>query len=326
MHSASEPRVIQIEDAIDVGRTLTLRDGGRVTTVLPTLALQQGGGFFVVDLREHQIRRYDSIGNLISYFGRPGSGPAEFERLAGAVQTRSGAIIAADASGYLAYLDSTGRESKRVRTGLGPIYNIALVNDSVVALTGRLPGRADGPFVHLWNTRQERIANSFFDMPRHAPELAPAYAYAGAVDVAVRHDTVAAIVALSDTVYLFTTDGRAVGKLPMPSRHFRQITRPPPPNLQEDVGARVAWSSSFSRMSKVFWAADGSLYVQYFDLEQVDPRWSLIHMRRGGTPPVEMHDVPRLLTVSPFDNRLYFINPQTLEPNQWVIGTRSSGS
>lgn len=323
--ATAEPRAATLEEVIEFERTVTLQDRGAVTTVLPVVSLEPGGNFFVVDPREFQIRRYDSLGTLLSYFGRPGGGPGEFTRLVGAVQRQSGSVVAADANGNLLYLDSAGKEMRRFNTRLGPIYNIALVNDSTLALTGRVQGQTDGPFVHLWDVNQGRITGSFFRMPPHPSALDPAYAFAGAVDVAIRGDTAAAVIALSDTVYLFTLRGEAIGKMPIPSEQFRRIARPPPTDMQGDPAARAAWGESFSRVSKLFWVPDGSLYVQYFDLSGLEPRWSLVHMRRDGKPPVEIHDMPRLLAVSPFDARLYFIHPQSSEPNVWVIGTRSPG-
>jgi hypothetical protein len=315
----------ELAQVFQVERTVTLHDGDRVTSILPVLTLEPDGRFFVVDPREHQIRRYDSLGNLLLAFGRRGEGPGEFTRLVGAAPLANGEIVAADATGRITIFDPAGRQTRTAPSGLGMIYNLALVNDSTLALAGRTPGASDGPFIHIWNLKQQRIITSFFQMPPHDRDLDAAYAFSGAVDVAIRGDTVAATIALSDTVYLFMTDGRAVDKLPMPSRQFRHVRRGPPENLQEDTDARLEWSRSFSRMSKVFWAPDGSLYVQYFDIRESDPQWSFVHMRRGDAPAVEVHDNPRLLAVSPSDSRLYFIHPHSQVPSEWVIGRISYG-
>lgn len=327
MHVGSQTGLLSrdFSQVLEVERIVELKDGNRVNTVLPILTIEPDGRFFVVDPREYQIRRYDSLGNLLTVFGRRGGGPGEFTRLIGAIPLSNGQIVAADATGRLAFFDSLGHQSRTAPSGLGLIYNFTVVNDSTLALAGRLPDGGSGPFVHIWNMNQQRIAASFFHMPPHDSDLDAAYAFSGAVDVAVRGDTVAATIALSDTVYLFTTAGRALEKLPVPSRHFRHVRRAPPDNLQEDTDARLEWSRSFSRMSKIFWAPDGSLFVQYFDIRDSDPQWSFVHMRRGREPAIEVHDNPRLLAVSPFDSRLYFIHPESQVPNVWVIGRSSSG-
>jgi hypothetical protein len=326
LQSESTPKVATLNEVFNLERSLTLRDGGRVTTVLPILTLVRDGSFLVADPREFQIRRYDSLGNLLSFFGRRGTGPGEFSRLIGAVQLADGEIVAAEATGRLAWFNASGEELRSESTGLALVFNVALVDDSTLAIAGRMPGETDGPLIHLWDLKRNRVRTKFFSVPPHDPDLDPAYAFAGAVDIAVRGDTLAATLALSDTVYFFGLDGRELPKMPIPSRHFRPVRRPPPADLQGDPAARTEWSESFSRVSKVFWAPDGSLYVQYFDMRRTEPVWSFVHMRRGNARPVEVRHIPRLLAVSAVDSRLYLIHPQSSEPSVWAIGSRSSGS
>jgi hypothetical protein len=327
LRSDSGPRIATLAEIFEIERSVTLKDDDRVTTVLPILTIRRDGGFLVTDPQEYQVRRYDSLGNLRSYFGGRGNGPGEFTDLVGAVELSNGEIVAAEATGRLTWLNRRGRQVRSLVTGLDRVFTIAALNDSTVILTGKQPGRPDGPLIHVWDLKRNVARRAFFRMPRHARNLDRAYAYASAVDVAVRGDTAAAIQALSDTVYFFNiATGQELPKMPIPSRYFRHVRQPPPKDLQEDVSARVRWSGSFSRVSKLFWSPeDGSLYVTYFDMEGRDPRWSLVHMRRGDTPSVEVRHIPRLLAVSSL-SRLVFIHPESLEPNQWVIGTRSSGS
>lgn len=327
MQLQSTPRAATLDEVFRLERSLTLRDEGRVTTVLPILTVARDGSFLVADPREFQVRRYDSLGNLLAFFGGRGTGPGEFSRLIGAVQLGDGEIVAAEANGRLAWFNSSGQELRSESTGLALVFNVALVNDSTLALAGRMPGETDGPLIHLWDLKRNRVQRKFFTVPPHDPDLDPAFAFAGAVDIAIRGDTVAAILALSDTVYFFDLrNGRELPKMPIPSRHFRPVTQPPPADMQGDAAARTRWSESFSRVSRIFWAPDGSLYVQYFDMQRTEPLWSFVHMRRGNARPVEVRHIPRLLAVSAVDSRLYFIHPQSSEPSVWAIGRRSSGS
>jgi hypothetical protein len=160
-------------------------------------------------------------------------------------------------------------------------------------------------------------------MPPHPRRLDAAYMFSGAVDVATRQDTVAVIASLSDTVYIYTSGGELVRKLPLRSEHFRRIERAPPEDLMNPV-VRREWSESFSRMSQVFWAPDGTLYVQYFDMEGVEAQWRLVVLAPDGTKRFEIHESSRLLAVSPHDSKLVFLNPTSLETNKWLIGTFSN--
>lgn len=156
-------------------------------------------------------------------------------------------------------------------------YDLAWVNDSTITITGHSSRAGVSTLVHLWDPRRHRIRRSFFRTPAHDPKLGPVYRFSSAVDVAARSDTLALTFALSDTLYLFTTSGNVLTKLPIPFEYFRRVTRPPSLDLSPESRAR--WTESFSRVSHVFWANDGSFYVQYFDINRAEPQWRLVRMR-----------------------------------------------
>jgi hypothetical protein len=317
----------ELEDIFKIERTIRVEETNRAPIVLPIVTADSLGRFLVADIQQEQVRRYDQDGKLLLVFGSRGDGPGEFSDLAGAVEIGGRQIIAVDdGDGEIIYFDPSGHEVERHETGLETIHNIVTVDDSTVAITGREAGDFDGPMVHLWSIRQDRIVRSFFQVPPHKPSLRSAYLFSDNVDVAIRGDTAAVTMALSDTVYLFTLDGRMHAKLPLVSPHFRQVQSSPPADIGENVNTRRAWSRTFSRISRVFWAVDGSLYVQYFDLTTASPEWSLIHIRRDGGPAREVRNNPRLLTVSAYDSRLYFVHPKSEADTLWAIGRQSIAS
>jgi hypothetical protein len=316
----------RLEDIFEFERSVRVEETSRAPVVLPVVTTDSLGGFLVADLRQHQIRRHDRNGKLLLVFGARGEGPGEFTRLAGAVEVAGGMIVAADGDGEIIYFDSAGKELRRQTTRLESIQNMSVVNDTTVAITGRAPGAFDGPLVHLWNVNNDRIIRSFFQMPAHKPGLRSAYLFSSNVDVAIRGDTAAVTMALSDTVYLFTLDGRMRSKVPLIAPHFRYVQSPPPEDIAQNSDSRRAWSRTFSRISRVFWAPDGSLYVQYFDLANASPEWSLVRIRRDRGRSVEVRNNPRLLTVSAYDSRLYFVHPQSEADTLWAIGRQSTAS
>jgi hypothetical protein len=317
----------ELEDIFRIERSIRVEETRRAPIVLPVVTADSQGRFLVADIQQHQIRRHDQDGKLLLVFGARGDGPGEFNDLAGAVEVAGGQIVAVDdGDGEIIYFSPTGDELERHQTGLATIHNIVVVNDTTVAITGRAAGDIEGPQVHLWNLRQDRIVRSFFQVPPHKPNLRPAYRFSDNVDVAIRGDTAAVTIALSDTVYLFTLDGRMRAKLPLVAPHFRQVQSPPPDDITVNVTNRRAWSRTFSRISRVFWAVDGSLYVQYFDLATASPVWSLVHIRRDGGPSREVRNNPRLLTVSAYDSRIYFVHPESEADTLWAIGRQSTTS
>jgi hypothetical protein len=294
---------------------LTERDGAFI--VDPRVTLDPLGGFLVADSRELQVRRYDDDGDLIANFGRKGSGPGEFQHLSAVVRVNQDFLLVADMGGQLSVFDADGTFLHRAESSVAPLYDMATVGGSLVALTGRR--RNDPNVLHLWNPRSERIVASFMPLPPHPSEYASAYAFAGTTDVAVRGDTLAATFALADTVYLFNLSGQLLEKVQIPFRHFRPLREPMPPSGSH-LDAFRAWSESFSAISSIFWMADGSFLIEYFDLQGMEPRLSVAHVSRTGELLSEHNGSPRVLATDSEDTLVYFAESEMLSPNLWAVG------
>jgi hypothetical protein len=133
----------------------------------------------------------------------------------------------------------------------------------------------------------------------------------------VRGDSVAAIFARADTVYLFHLNGDALSKLRIPFVNFRHVTEPPPG--RNDPTAEIRWRGSYSTVSRIYWAADGTFFVQYYNMDAFAPRWGLLHMSRSGDLLFDLVDSPRLLAVLG-DQRLLFEGPSDA-PERWRVAT-----
>ncbi|MEP6835263.1 MAG: hypothetical protein ABJB74_17890 [Gemmatimonas sp.] len=73
-----------------------------------SLALATNGQVYVADGRDHQIILYDTTGKRRATFGRSGSGPGEYQRLAGLAWTHD-TLVAYDPGAFrLTYLSLTG--------------------------------------------------------------------------------------------------------------------------------------------------------------------------------------------------------------------------
>ncbi|HEU4561420.1 MAG TPA: 6-bladed beta-propeller [Longimicrobium sp.] len=161
---ASQTRLLaSIEQAVIFGRDLRLEENEAVINVSPRVTVDHGGGFLVADALEQQLRIYAPDGRLVRHFGRRGSGPGEFQNLSAAVRLSDGTILAGDFSGRLTRFDSTGTQVLRTdRSGLGPIYEMLTLGDSVVVIIGRKGGQMQSPLVHEWDLAPGRIRRSFF--------------------------------------------------------------------------------------------------------------------------------------------------------------------
>lgn len=319
---ASTRLLASIEQAVTFQRDLRLEENQAVINVSPRVTPEADGSFLVSDGKEQQVRFYASDGRLLGTFGRRGSGPGEFQNVTRAVRLNDRSILAADMVGGLTVFDSTGtRVLRTVRTGLGPIYEVQVLDDSVVAIVGRQGGQLQSPLVHEWNLETGRVSRSYFPAPQGPPGLSGEYALTGFADLAARGDTLAVLFALQDTIHLFLRGGRQIGVVPVAFRGFRRLHEPLADNASPD-GMR-AWLESFSAATDVFWLNDGSFLVQYVDQERSDRLHSLLHMRRNGEPSWEVSHGPRLLAVAP-DGSLVFVKPGAEAPNQWSIATLAS--
>ena len=297
-----------------------LEENREVVNVLVRMNLDPRGGFLVADEQEDQVRRYDAAGRLLAHFGRKGYGPREFTYLHRALRLRSGGILAVDDNYRIAVFDSTGAAvSRTFRTDVSPLHAARVVNDSLLLLGGQVRDRRAAPpgtRLHLWNLRTGTPVRHFFTPAVRGRAHVIAAATAGFVAADVRGDTVAAAFALTDTLYFFGLDGRRLGAVPIPFRHFRRLSenRPVPSQLAGLTAAR-AWVGSFSMISDVFWLRDGTFLVQYQDRVGSEPRWRLLRMRRDGTPLFEAVGTPYLMQVDPATGVLYFQKPGSAVPN-----------
>lgn len=304
--------VLQVTD------TVVLRERSEVITVSPRISFDTDGGYIVADPSENQVRLYQRTGHLTGFFGRRGKGPGEFDRLTRALRNSDGSVLAVDMGGRLTIFDSVGARVLGTESlPLFPVYDMALVDDSIVAVTGRVQGRADSPLVHLWDVRNARLVRSFFQRPAPSARFVSAYTFAGGADIAVRGDTAAVVFALSDTVHLFLLNGTPLARHAVRSHVFRHLAAPMP----DDPSTRALqrWMESFSTVNQVFWGADGNLYLQFFDLRGYDRAWSIASLSSRGEKRFELSNAPMLLAVGDADSSFVFARPGSEAPNELAI-------
>lgn len=313
--AAGDPPPSRLDELVTWGGEIRLEESDEVINVFPNVTAT-GDAFLVADAREVQFRVYGKDGRLASHFGQKGEGPEEFRSPVAALRRASGNVLVVDINGKVAEFTPAGELRS---TGIVPfamVYDADLVNDTLMVIAGRAPGSRDTPLLHLVDPRSGAILHSFF-RPAIPPKLRDEYMIAGFVDAAVRGDTVAAVFALSDTVYLFSPTGEARGKIPIPARSLRPLKEPVPRGAPREK--LQEWVSTFSSVSNVHWGPDGTFLVQYFDIEGVTQHWRLVRMDRGGKALFEGIDTPQLLATGDGGATLYFVKPDSETPNVWSV-------
>lgn len=299
-----------------------LEENPDALVVTPFVNADSRGGFLVADQQEAQIRRYGSDGRLLWRQGRKGAGPGEYSGPTGAVRLSSGEVLAVDQTGRLTRYDSAGGVVLgTTETEINRVEEILLVDEHTVLLGGVLKGELDSPRLHLWDLRSGRVLGSFFSPLRNARNRTVSVV-AGWTKASIRGDTVAAVFATSDTVYLFTTRGRELGKIPIPSRFFRHGPADGPGRTLTQPGEQARWMSQFDFVETVHWLPDGSLLVAYQNVlpeRALQRQRHLVHMTRDGRRLFEVRDGPRLLEVDGRSGNLVFVDTAAEVPNQWAI-------
>lgn len=306
-----------IDEVVRWRGDVKLEESRQVINVFPQVNFAPGGAFLVADGREAQIRVYGGAGELRSWFGSRGEGPGEFFRPAAALPHDGGRVLTVDFAGKYAVFDTASRRA--IETGRLPVtavYTAKPLPDHQVLLVGRIMG-AGNEYLHVWDLREKRLVRSFFAPPvrRGFEEDA---VMSGVMDASVRGDSIAALFALSDSIFLFTRGGARVGALPIRARGMRPMGEKFPGGGREEY---MRWQESFSVPSRVFWLSDGSFLVQYYDMVANDQRFSLVRLSRDGEPIFEIPRTPRLLALSPDGGTLLFTNPGAEAPNEWRLAT-----
>jgi hypothetical protein len=298
--------------------TIVLEEGQGVVNVQPLVSVDRTGDFIVADQSENRIRVYRPTGALVRQFGGKGGGPEEFQGLIGAFRSGADDLVVMDQVGKLAVFPAgSGPVQRTVRLPLSPAYGADLVGDTLLLVAARTAESKDsGSLLHLVNLRTLSISRSFFTPP---PVLKghPIESAVGFITARVQNDTIAAVYSISDTIYLFSLDGRPAGKIPFRAPGFRSM-KTAPPRGQVSKDKLFEWVSGFSLVTHAFQVPNGDFLVQYQDRQGSEMKWRLARVTRRGETLFDVADSPMLLATADQGSRLIFVHPLAEVPNKWI--------
>lgn len=318
--------VASFHDVFTVLDTVTLFENDTVINVIPYVFVD-GESYIVADSREHRVRAYDPAGGLLWQVGREGEGPGEFRNPRVGARLHDGRLAVLQFNDRITLFDSVPRSVLGTyRTPFQRIENAAAVGPETILVSALLGTDFDAPRLHVWTVGAERPDTSFFS-PFSSTEIRDAAIIGGFVQFAVRGDTVAATWSLSDSVYLFSADGRRLGAVPFGSRYFRTPSTEPPARGAAPQD-HLAWLASFNYAGGVWWVTPQLLAVQYFDLlpgEAPDRRWHLLLVPIGSEQgSIEIRDL-EVLTVNSANGIFVVADPSSQEPNRWILARLAAG-
>jgi hypothetical protein len=305
-------------------RTFDVEENDDVVNVIPTLRLDERGGFLVADAGESQIRRYSPEGKLLWFAGRRGQGPGEFYAVVTVTRLASGEILAVDRNGRLTFWDAEGqRVTRTAETRLMRVSDAEVVDDSTLLIAGVTEGLGDNsPRLHIWSIYRNALKRSFF-APYARQRNRTAAGVGGYVMTAVRGDTVVSTFASSDTLYFHALDGRDAGQVALNSERFRRVPHDGPGRTLTNPREKAEWLSSWDFVAGVDWLPDGAVLVLYQGIEASQARrrnWHLLAQDRGGARRWETRNVSaQVLGTDPGNRTVFFVPPEAEAPNRWTV-------
>ena len=297
--------------------TILLEENAEVVNVSPDVTVQADGSFLIADSREARIRIYDRGGNLVTQFGRKGEGPGELGLPLKASHRPGGSLLVADFSRGLLEFDSSGTRFLRgTQLPIFPLYNAEQINDNEFLVFGLRRGSPDPrPLMHIWDAQNDTVSLSFFPTPGDSLARLAARSF-GWADLARRGDTIAAIAAFSDTIYLFDgSDYDPLGKVPLPMRDFKRIVTYDPTASPLELDK---WLGELNLLASIHWLEDRTFLVQYQQPRGAnDNEWSLLHTTIDGRRYFDLRNTPKLLAAD--GDLLFFVHPESYTPNKWAV-------
>jgi len=203
---------------------------------------------------------------------------------------------------------------------VSPVYAAESIEEDALLVAARVPGVLRPFLLHRIRLRSGAIDKEFFQ------ELGDSLvvrlsALLGFVVLAQQADTVAAISALTDSLYLFSTAGATVDVFAIPLKEFRRpLTWVP--NAGPTSRAVRSWLSSFDRIMGLAWTASGDFVVQASYLTNTGPVFRTVFMSRNGGLKGSLSRSPKLLTS--FGDTLVFLHPKALAPHSLCLTTANA--
>ncbi len=280
-------------------------------------------GFLYADFTEARIRRYHRDGRLDWATGGKGGGPGEYERPSDVVRVPDGRVLVFEYNGRMTVLSPRGDSVLEIKPGpFRVLEEVEVIDGSRLLVAGDLltdtPGDPQRSTLHVWDWARDTVLTSFFRPFATTPHTDLVH-MASWVRADIRADTIAAIHAAADTVFLMSVEGEPLGTIPIPVINYIAPT-PPPTAARTDMNARREWLGSFHLISEVEWLDNGDVIVGYRRQIPDEPAWSAIVLRRGSGGATQIDESGRLLSAGP-NSELLFTDPSSLMPGRWIVGT-----
>ncbi len=287
------------------------------SVIIEPVVTDDDGGFLVAEPKESQVRVHGANGRLLRVLGRGGQGPGELLAPARARRLHDGRVVVSDLmQPRLTFYNQEGTSTSSF-VPVMPLFDFAFLNGDEVLAGGFVDGAAD-QLLHVFSLTSNTVVRSFMDVPDH-PVVRRLVTSLGFPSIALRDGAIAAVMALSDTLYFFDTAGRAQGQVHLPIPGW--VLPVSPPDRDARPQERQQWIEQLIQPGAVFWA-DEDVAVAYAKQRHRDLTWGVMLLKRDGTVLANVYPAPRLLATR--GDRFIFADPDAPVPGTWLVMRRTS--
>lgn len=300
-----------VDSTFPCADSVSLEEPGNDLLVDPHVTVDPFGGYLISDPAEGRFYRYDDNGQRRFVAGRRGSGPGEFNSISRVARLHDGNLVAGDMFRGWRLWDSSGQgEIRRGDLPLVPQYSITPVDSDLVVVAGRRLHDSAPTLLHFFSLPSWAPRTTAFTVPGDSLTRLVSATF-GFVSLAVHADTVAAVEAFTDTVFLFTKAGTLLRRIPLPLQGFRRPTLAPHGGRRSR--ALRGWISSFDRILGFGWTASGTFVVQTAYLTDEGPSYSTFLVDKSGSGMAHLPHSPHFLAAR--GDTLLFLHPHRPAPN-----------
>lgn len=299
--------------------TIALEEADTVINVI-SYVTPESDGYLIADGQEHKIRKYTRDGQLVWQTGQHGDGPGEFRNPRFLLRLKDRRLLAGQIEQRIALFDSLANHITTHTTALHRIADATVLGSGQVVVSALIDADFESPRLHLIDPHDAGIIRSMFS-PFQNTSIPDAAIIGGFARVAAFGDTIAATWSLADTVYLFNPDGERIRAVPLGSKFFKTPQLDPPPASANEI-EKAQWLASFNYIGGVGWLNSTTLLVLYFELlpeEALGRRWHVVVLNGATGESIDIRDTPELLWTDPHSGIAAFRDPQSEEPNRWLI-------
>tara|TARA_R110002049_G_scaffold56984_6_gene156719 strand:+ start:73 stop:1110 length:1038 start_codon:yes stop_codon:yes gene_type:complete len=266
------------------------------------------------NLKGHNVTIYNNTGKVINRFGQRGRGPGDFEFPIMSFVLEDGTILVSEFSGKLSRFSNNGDSLISVyQTGIVPLSGILEIGSNKILVIGnQIKPKPTKALFHIYNLSTKEIESSFFELPFEHSDYAQVFRMSVHLAIGATYNNKIFVATVPfKKLYAFSKDGMLIDSLNIDLENFVEIEENKNSLSSHDL---FSYTTTFSRIEKLFFLKDGSFLVQYSRITEIDVNnpedrtieYNLAYFDDDRKLIFDINNNPELLGVDKASTTLYF--------------------